>query len=146
MQGHRNIGGFVTTKKALRPQSSAAVGSYGLNGVTIDREGHQSALLRVGTGAASGTPTTIAVDAKLQDSADGSSWADVAVSPQNPAVAIAQITAINTDKFLEIDLSGLRRYIRFVHQVAFTGGTSPAVLLDSECVLGGGPVKPTVHV
>lgn len=144
MGNSRNIGGEVTIKDVIRPRASAAAGTYGVTGATIDRSNFTSMLVEVKTGASAGTPDSFAVDAKLQDSADGSSWADVAASASNPAVAITQITAVNTSRFLEIDLSGLRRYVRMVAQVAFSGGSTPTVGLSASAALKP-VVGPPVH-
>lgn len=143
----RNIGGSVTTKKGLRAQSSTGAAAFSLVGTSINKEtaGYQSALFHVSTGAKSGAPTTVAVDAKLQESDDGAAWTDAAATPSNPLVAITQITDQNQDRWLEIDLSPYKKFVRLAHQVAFTGGAGPAILLDSEVVLGGAPVQQTVH-
>lgn len=142
---NRNIGGVVTAKTALRAAAQAAAASYALEGASIDREKFDSALFHVQSGVDEGTPTSFAVDAKLQDSANGSSWADVSTSASNPSVAITQITTENADRFLEIDLTPLRRYVRLVFTVAFSGGSSPKVALAADAVLGGAPSAPLSH-
>jgi hypothetical protein len=145
MYAPRNVGGLVTSRTALRPQASAAAAAFSLLGLSIDREAFQSALFKLFTGAVTGTPTSFAVSSKLQDSADGSAWADVVASQANPTVTIPDVIAINSNNILEVDLSGLRRFVRMVHTVAFVGGTSPTVLLAEECILGGGVTLATSH-
>lgn len=145
MYAPRNVGGLVTSRTALRPQASVAAAAFSLLGLGIDREAFQSALFKAVLGAVTGAPTSFSVSTKLQDSADNSTFADVAVSQSNPLVTIADLIAINTSGVLEVDLSGLRRYIRLVHTVTFVAGTAPTIFIADECILGGGAVLPTAH-
>jgi hypothetical protein len=139
-----NIGGLATIKNLLRPNNQVAAAAFSLEGSSLDAEDFDSLLIEVKSGASTGTPTTIAVDAKLQDSANGSAWADVAADAANPSVAITQITAVNTSRFLEINRSGLRRYVRMVFTVAFTGGSTPAIGLSASAVAQP-VIGPPVH-
>jgi hypothetical protein len=142
----RNIGGLATARTALRPVAQAAATSYSLAGIVITRTNFQSALFKVVTGVKTGTPTSLIVKAKLQEcDTSGGTYTDVAVGPANPAVAITDITDNNQERFLEIDLSGLKEFIKLQFEVTFVGGTSPTILLAAEAVLGGGPVLPVVH-
>lgn len=142
----RNVGGLVTTKTALRPQSSSGAASYGLAGLAINRSDFQSMLLKVVSGAKSGSPTTVTVKAKVQHcDTEGGTYTDVATGPANTAVAISDITDQNQERFLELDLSGFKEFLKVAFEVSFTGGSSPAVLLAAEAVLGGGPVIPSAH-
>jgi hypothetical protein len=141
----RNIGGIATIKQALKPAAQAAAASFGLAGTTIDRKDFRSAVFMVDNGVATGTPTSYSIDARIEDSADGSSWAAVATSPANSAVAITQIIADSTKQFLEVDLEPYRRYVRLAFTVAFVGGTSPKVLLGAAVMLGGIVVGPPAH-
>lgn len=146
MSRARNVGGIVTTKTALRPQSSTGAASFGLAGVVIDRSKYQSALLHVQTGAKTGAPTTVAVRAKLRHSAtSGGTYVDVPVGPANPVVAIVDITDQNQDRWLELDFSAFEQFVRVDFEIVFTGGSSPAVLLSADIVLGGEAIKPPVH-
>ena len=142
----RNIGGVVTSKAALRPVASAAAASFSLVGPVIDRAAFQSALLKLQTGLSTGTPTSFIVSCKVQEcDTSGGTYTDVAVGPANPVVATTNITTVSTDRWLELDLSALQQFIRFVFTVSFVGGTSPTIFLAGECILGGGPVLPTAH-
>lgn len=142
----RNVGGLVTTKTALRPQASTGAASYGLAGLAINRSDFQSALIKITAGAKTGTPTTVNVKAKVQHcDTEGGTYADIAVGPANPAVAVSDITDQNQERYLELDLSGLKEFIKVVFEVAFTGGSTPSIFLASEAVLGGGPVIPSAH-
>jgi hypothetical protein len=130
----RNIGALIKSIKGINP-ANAAAGTT--NGAAIDRAGvqgknfFQSCVLKGACGAATGAPTTQSVNQKLQDSADGSTgWADIA------GAAIAALVADNTEAQVDVDLSGAKRFIRVVSLVAFTGGTSPAIPVSAEVILG----------
>ncbi len=141
----RNVGGLVTSKECLTPRAQADATAYSLVGSTILKKDAHSALFVVKSGPFTGTPSSVAIDAKLQDSADGSTWADVATSTTNPAVAITQITAINTRRFLEVNLAPLRENVRLVFQVVHGGGTSPTTGLAAEAIVGGLMDTPPTH-
>lgn len=123
----------IKLQPAIRPQAAAA-GT--INGLTIDRLGFEDAALIVSVGAVTGTPTGQTIDVKVQDSTDGTTWADVA------GLTVEQITTGDTYKELGINLSPLRRYIRAVATVAFTGGTTPTVQLAVDMALGKNRVEP----
>jgi len=122
----------------LSPQigtAPAASAAGSVNGAAVDRvlPGVAPGLalscdLVAQTGAATGGPTTQTLDAKIQDSPDGSTgWADYIPPGAASVAAIPQITAINTLARKRVDLSGARRYIRVVTTVGFTGGSSPTL-------------------
>lgn len=125
----------IKTVAALRPVSQAA-GT--VNGLVIDRKDFEDAMLAVSAGAASGSPSALTVNVKIQtgDAADGSGMADVA------GVAITEITAVNTERNLAVDLLPLKRYVRAVATVGFTGGSSPEILLAAMLTLGNAKVEP----
>lgn len=123
----------VRLQPAIRPQAAAA---GAVNGLSVDRLGFEDAVLMVSVGAVAGSPTAQTVDVKVQDSADGTTWADVA------GLTVEQITAADTSKDLGINLSPLRRYIRAVATVAFTGGTTPNIQLAVDIALGKSRVEP----
>jgi hypothetical protein len=143
-----NIGGLVTAVDALRPVESAAAASFALKGVAVDLEKHQSALLMVSTGAVTGSPASQTVDAKLQhsDTTTDGDFSDVAAHANNPAVAITQITAADSRRYLEVmRTQTLKRYVRLVFTVAFSGGSSPKIGLQATAIVSGSPIKPVVH-
>jgi hypothetical protein len=82
-------------------------------------------------GAASGAPTSFTVDVKLQhgDKADGTDMADA-------GIALTQLSADNTNTAKDIDMVGLKRYIRAVATVAFVDGTTPKIPVNVKFVLG----------
>lgn len=146
----RNVAALATVVQALRGFNQPAAAAFSLVGLSIDKSvgGYESAMFWLFLATVTGTPTTFAVDGKLQDSADGSVWADVVADPVggvNTKVAFTQRTVINTQDFLSVDLSRTRRFVRLVFTVAFTGGTSPTVHMDAKAMLGGGVSRPPAH-
>jgi hypothetical protein len=131
----RNIGSYLKPVHTLSPAASSAGAR---NGSAVDRLGYESAQIVVQTGATTGTPTSFTVDAKIQDSADGSTgWADYTAPGATAVAALTTlITADSTAKF-NVDLSGAKRYVRVVQTIAFVAGTSPTLLNNAAVVLGG---------
>jgi len=140
-----NIGGIVFALSGVRPQSASA---GAINGATIDRMAHEmplSCVVHQNVGALGGAPTTTSVITKVQDSADGSTFADYApLSALSVVQATTALTATNTDNSVNVNLSSARRYIRAVTTVAFTGGTSPTALVSAIVMLSGETLDPAV--
>lgn len=131
-----DVGALLAPKVGTVPL--ADTGST-VNGTGVDRTtlgNPLSCVLVAMSGAATGTPTTQTFDAKLQDSADDASYADIT------GAAITQQTADNGFQGLDVDLSGARRYVRAVSTVAFTGGTSPDWPVATAIVFGGSDTLP----
>lgn len=131
----KKLGENIKLICALRPQ---ALSAGTLNGPVIDRLGFEDAVLVVSSGAVSGSPTAQTLDAKIQhgSAADGSDMVDVS------GLAITQITAANTDRQLDIDLVGLKRYIRVVVTAGFTEGTTPTIQASASLALGAAKEAP----
>lgn len=99
------------------------------NHVSVDRLGYRSAILDIAF-SASGAPTGGTMTAKIQDSADGTTFADLVVD----GVAVTASLSITTANAasgailsLSAHLGAARRFVRAVTTGAPTGGTSPAV-------------------
>ncbi len=128
------------------PPAAASAGTR--NGASIDRSPaggvtYHSATLYAASGAETGAPSARTLDAKIQDSADGSTgWADYIPPGQATVAAIAQITAANSEAEVDVDLSGAKRYVRVVETLGFTGGTSPTLGVQESVVLGGADRTP----
>lgn len=129
-----DIGSKIKLLAGINPIDTVAAT---INGPSIDRQGFLSAVLGLQVGAASGGPTAQPVDAALEDSADGTTFAAV-----SPAVNLPQLTADNTASEVDVDLVRLRQFIRVVVTVAFTGGAAPAIDVAAPIVLGGADVVP----
>ncbi len=134
-----DIGADVKHVTSVFPIDNAAAT---LNGVSADRMppgkagGFLSALLWCSAGIASGSPTAQTVDCKLQDSSDDSTFADVT------GETLTQLTADSTQATKSTNLAGLKRRVRLVVTIAFTGGSSPKWDVAAGIVLGGAQVKP----
>ena len=132
------IGSYILVKAGTVPAAQAAATR---DGTAIDRLGYSSCVLFAQSGAVSGAPSTQTMDAKLQDSEDGSTgWADY--TPPTGTAAVTQITAASSVSEKDVDLAGAKRYIRVRETVAFTAGTSPTLGAATQVVLGGAVVKP----
>ena len=97
--------------------SNLIAGTYTVNadGAGVDLQDYQG-VLKVILNSGAGGGTTPTLDAKIQDSADNSAFADI------PGKVFTQVTGVASIQFLGIDTRAVRRYIR----VALTiGGTSP---------------------
>lgn len=97
----------------------------------IDRHGYYSATLFVPNGAATGTPSSYTVNAKVQecDTSDGE-FADVA------GLTTPEIDANAENGELDIDLRSRKRYLKVVVTPALSGGSSPKALISAILVLG----------
>ncbi len=130
-----NVGSYVVPVTSVFPESASA-GT--INGASIDRTLHNlpnSCVLHQVVGAESGAPTTTSVQTTLQHSPDNSTWSNYQIgSTVQQTVAL---TAANSEDTAAIDLGGAYRFIRAVTAVAFTGGTSPAILVAADIILGG---------
>jgi len=130
----KDIGSFINAVVGTVPTTASA---GAINGSSIDRQGYQSCALHVSGGAATGTPTSLTIASKIQESSTGSSgWTDVS------GAAITTSAAASTDAEADVDLSGVKRYVRVVTTVAFVGGTSPAIPVAASVVLGGAVTLP----
>ncbi len=131
-----NIGALVDVVTSVPPQSAAA-GT--IAGTSIDRALHgmsASCVLHQVVGADSGAPTTLSVQTTLQHAPDNATWTNY--EPNGVLVAqTAPLTAVSTENAVAIDLTAAYRYIRASTVVAFTGGTSPAIEVAADLVLGG---------
>ncbi len=133
----RTVNDWVKNVVSVRPIASSGATH---NGAAIDTLGFNSLLADVEIGAATGSPTSFTVDAKLQESTNGSSgWADIS------GASITQQTA--ESKSAQIALEGLgvgtrKRYVRVVITTAFVGGTTPTIPVASVVELGNPYRKP----
>jgi hypothetical protein len=112
------------------------------NGSAINRRQSgaiaQGCTLFASSGAVTGGPATQTLDAKIQDSADGSTaWADYIPPDQTTVGAITQITAVNSSADVDINLSGAKAFIRVVETLAFTGGAAPTMGVETAVILSG---------
>lgn len=136
MTSPRNIGGHLNPVDALRPVDAITAAAFALVGLEVDRETANSMCWVTQTGAVTGAPSATTVDSKLQHrNSSAESWVDCAVTPGNAAVAITQITAANTLRKVNIDLTPYKRFVRAVTSVVHTAGTTPKIGLSQTFIL-----------
>lgn len=141
-----DIGAIIKVLTSALPPAAQAAGA--VTGTAVDVRQFDCAVLHVRTGAVSGAPTSFSVDSKLQKSDDGTTgWVDYVPPtpyPGTATAAIAQITAVATEKHVNVNLAGVN-YIREVATIAFVGGAAPTINVDSTLVLGGAKYTPLVY-
>jgi len=124
-----NVGATVKVVTGVSPVASAAAT---INGVAVDRRDFGSAVLTHFAGAATGAPTAQTAATKLQESdTSGGTFTDVT------GAAPSDLTVDDTDSSVDVDLTGVKRFVRVVTTVSFTGGTSPTLPVGAALVLGG---------
>lgn len=130
-----NIGDLIELISGHNP---TATGTTTITGAAINRErGSDESLARscvlqarVGTNAG-GSLTS--VDSKLQESADGSTgWTDIS------GAAITQLTSDETEDEVDVNLIGVKKFIRVVTAVVATGLSG----VSANVALGGFSVEP----
>jgi len=131
----RSIYDAVKNIQAVDPIAASAAQTS----VAIDTKGFNSGAVVVTNGAATGSPSSYTVDAKVQHcDTSGGSYTDVT------GAAITQIIA--DSKIATIRLSGfgtsLKRYIKIVVTPSLTGGTSPKALVGANLQLGRAEREP----
>ena len=132
----RDIWRLCTSAGGINPADSVAATINGAAvDVTFSGGGGASVFIAVQCGAASGSPSSFTVDAKIQDSADGSTgWADLGTG----SVATT-LTADDTfSQSAGINLTpGNKGFIRSVVTVAFVAGTTPKIEVGATLIIGG---------
>ena len=126
----------IKVVKAVAPVAQAAVAA---TSAAIDTVGYNSLMVNAQAGAATGTPDSYTVIAKVQECAtSGGSYVDI-------SGATATIAADSTSAQIRVDglnLGSRLRYIKVVLTAAFVNGTSPKALISSSVLLGGAVSKP----
>lgn len=121
----------VKAVSSIVPQAAVA---GAVTGTAVDTIGFGDAMAVISIGATTGTPTSFTVNAKVQESADGSTgWTDktgAAIVAGTVASKVAQIP-ISIAKS-----AASKRYVRLVITPAFVAGTSPAIGISGNIMLG----------
>lgn len=130
---------------SIDPQSDSTT-AVAVNGSSVDTTGADNAVLYARCAAASGSPTTLTVAFKVQESADGSTnWTDAL---DNTGVAIGftlnckTAAAENLARIEGLNLNR-KRYLRAVATPTIAGGSSPATVFFANIVLGNNQQLPT---
>jgi hypothetical protein len=144
MVSNTQVGQLIKVKSGNIAPAARTAGA--VNGTGVDRLApvFNSAVLVVQSGAATGSPASLTLDAKIQHSDDNSSFSDY--TPPSGTAAITQITASSTVERKNVDLSGAKKYVRVVLTVGLTGGTSPTLPSSALLVLGGAQELPVGDV
>lgn len=124
------------------PQSVS--GSSAVNGTSVDTKGFNTAMLSAYAGQTSSNPSVATMTYKLQESSDNSTWTDALDNTGTVIGGVANVQAAAATVLARIEGLGTnrKRYLRIVVTPAFTGGTSPASILDSQIVLGRAFYRP----
>ena len=131
----------VAVSKSIAPQSDS--GGSAVDGAVVDTLGYETAMIVFEAGAISGTPDATSIAVKLQegDAADGSDMADAKDNTETviggtitaPGVLLARVEGLGLNR---------KRYLRVVETTTFTNGTTPAVSVHGNILLGRGLQKP----
>lgn len=129
---------LIEQAKLIPGLNPAAQPAGTVTGPVIDRQGFLSAIVNLTVGAAAGAPTAQGVSLKLQhgDAANGTDMVDVT------GAATPSLTADNTNASFNVDMTGLKRYIRVVATVTFTDGTTPTIPVAATLALGDADKHP----
>lgn len=104
----------VATLYALHPTAARTATGQGSSVDVRDVEGDLAIVLD----SAAGTGTTPTLDAKLQDSDDGSTgWADVS------GATFTQVVGAAAQQKIVVDANAAKRYVRVAYTI---GGTTPS--------------------
>jgi hypothetical protein len=135
-----HINAYDDIKVATSVKAQSLTGSTPAMGVSVDTLGYDNAKIHAYAVTTTSNPSVATVTVKLQESADGSTnWGDAL---DNTGVVIGftldahAADAVNAARVEGLNLNR-KRYLRVVATPAFTGGTSPAILFNSELVFGG---------
>lgn len=143
----KNVGASLDTAAAVIAALFAGNGAANgveVDGLTIDRNALATLFLSGKfvipcdyTGASNGDTCTIAI--QLQDSDDGSAWTDVGAPQSTVATAVTGALDVDFTAEYDVDLSGLRRYVRIQVTPTLSGVTAGDTLgYAGALVLGGG--------
>lgn len=125
----RSVYDAVKALAAVRPVAASAAATA----IAIDTLGFNSAMFVIQNGAATGTPDSYTVDAKVQECAtSGGQYADVT------GATLVQITADSKTGTIRVEGLGTSRmrYLKLIITPAMTGGTSPKALISGSVLLG----------
>ena len=126
--------------------AQSLTGSTVVTGTYFDTKGYQSAVIRANAQVASGSPTAATVTFALTECA--TSGGTYAAANDNTGTAIASgalnVKTAAADYLARIEGLGQnrKRYLEITATPAFTGGTSPAILVFAEIIAARSFLKP----
>jgi hypothetical protein len=114
------------------------------NGPSIDRLGYGSATIAFATRSALTAAKTLTIAATLQDSADGSTWADAPAENQPGGVAgggtVGTVTTTGDSHDCvqyDVNLRGLKQYIRVQYTADLSHSGTDTATVACLVILGG---------
>lgn len=131
----------VLNKPSVFPILSAAGAN---NGVAVDTLGYGDGMCIVTVGAATGTPDSLTVAAKLQESVDSAFSSPVDIT----GAAIVTLTAGTKSAEIRLSLgkrAAHKRWVRAVVTPAFVNGTSPKIPIAATILLANPEVAPVAN-
>jgi hypothetical protein len=138
--GSKDVGAFIKSVLGLAPVRVTAGGgadNVDQNGPAIDREGYLSCEFSLVAQGVLATLETAAVDARIQDSADGSTgWNNYG----DPAPTLNLADGVNNERGMtngKLNLDGAKRFIRLVGKTNPSAGSTDTVDIAGVVTLGG---------
>ena len=131
----RSVNDNILASIAVAPIAASSVQTS----AALDTKGYNSVQFVVMNGAATGTPSSYTVDAKVQECAtSGGSYTDVT------GATITQMTADGKTQTIAVEGLGTTRlrYLKLLITPAMTGGTSPKALVAVLANFGRAYVLP----
>ena len=126
----RSISDNVLAVKAVDPIAASAVQTS----AAIDTMGYNTAMVVVQNGAATGSPSSYTVDAKIQEcDTSGGSYTDITGATATQIVADAKLGTIRLEG---LGTSARKRYIKVLVTPALSGGSSPKAIIGATVLLG----------
>lgn len=137
-----DIGAYIKTNNQSISIQNVDAGTD-VNGDSVDRQDYLSGVIQAALGAATGSPSAQSHVFALEESSDDSTFTP-ALDDDGDAITLT-LTADDTTSELDVDFSGLKRYLRLTYDASessFTGGSSPTNDIYANIVLGGAQSLP----
>jgi hypothetical protein len=147
----RDIGEEVLTKQAIANTTAVAAGSGDateIDGPAIIRTSlgslYESVKLSIHGNATLASGLTLTIAANLQDSADGSTWADFGTALAATVVATGESggSAELFETFLDADIRGAKAYLRAQVTPDLTHTGTDTALIGGTLIFGGPTTYP----
>jgi len=122
-----DLAGDVISSVALYPQTVANAAAA--SGSAVDRRGYDGGVICCTVGATAGVPTTLSMAFKVEESADNAEWTAITGKTST-------LTSKDSSGEINLDLTGVKRYIRLVVTGTLTGGSSPTGTCAGIVTLG----------
>lgn len=132
---NKSLGNAIDTFLTVTPTTigagatESAVGATYLTGT--DRLAYESAVFAFSNCAPFGTPTGITVTCKVYESSDDSTYTAISGAEETH-----NVTNSATVTEVEVDLDGVKKYVRGYMSVQFNGGSGPYIICDGIGILG----------